>query len=121
MLAVLCTVINLPRLFFRSLNSLVLPLVEKGVGNPLPIGIGPVVVETTGRKSGLPRRVPLLSLRVADSVYVSTVRPDSQWLANLAATPTATVRLFGKERAAKSRLGKIGDLQFAALSVADAA
>ena len=112
--------INLPRLAFRSLNSVVLPWVDRGLGNPLPIGVGPVVVETTGRKSGQPRRVPLLSLRVGNSVYVSTVRPDSQWVANLAATPTATVRLFGKDRPATSRVGRIGDLRVATLNLAAA-
>jgi hypothetical protein len=109
---------NITRLAFRSLNAVVVPWVDRGLGNPWPIGAGPVVVETTGRTSGKPRRVPLLSVRFGDSVFVSTLRRDSNWVANLATTPEATVRLFGVDRPATSRVGRIGELQFAELALA---
>lgn len=100
---------------FRTLNQLVAPFVELGVGNPPLLGVGPVMVQTKGRKSGLARRVPLLSARIGNTVIVSTVRPDSQWMANLQTTPTATVTLFGSERDADTEFTTVGPLRVAAL------
>lgn len=92
---------SLTRHAFRALNSVVRPALEVGIGNPLPIGAGAVLVETTGRKSGLPHQVPLLSMRLGDRLFVSTVRSDSQWFANLEVEPTARVRLNGSFREGK--------------------
>jgi len=64
------------------MNGLVRPLVKAGLGSPLPIGLGAVVLETTGRVSGLQREVPVIGLRLGKRVIVSTVRERSQWLRN---------------------------------------
>ena len=110
---------NVVRNGFRALNKAVLPLVELGLGNPLPLGVGPLVMQTTGRKSGLARKVPLLSARVGNTVFVSTVRPSSQWMANLQATPAASVQLFGESRSAEAEFTSVGPLHVAVLRLQD--
>lgn len=84
--------------FFRSVNSLVRPLVQAGLGSPAPVGPGAVVVETNGRKTGQPRPVPLLAWHDGRHLYVSTVRQASQWVLNLEANPSLRVWLCGSPR-----------------------
>ena len=107
---------DLTREAFRALNKVVVPALDQGIGNPLPIGVGAVVVETTGRVTGKPRRVPVLSARFCNRVVVSTVRADSQWLANLEADPAGRVQLHGGFRSATARVQR-GPLNVAVLQL----
>ncbi len=97
---------------FNALNALVVPAAKAGLGSPCVVGSGIVVLETTGRKSGKAREVPLLGARLGDRVLVSTVRGGSQWAKNLDATPDAAVWVDGARRPAS------GSVSFGPLTVA---
>jgi len=83
--------------FFRGLNQIVEPLVRAGVGAPLLFPAGAIVIETRGRKTGRPSRVPLMAAVFGDLVVVSTVRRRSNWLKNLAAHPEGDYWLGGRK------------------------
>lgn len=83
---------------FRVLNSVVVPTVRAGVGNPWPLGGGVVLLETIGRRSGEWRRVPLVATRVGDTLAVSTVRSNSLWLSNIEHDERVAVWLGGNRR-----------------------
>jgi deazaflavin-dependent oxidoreductase (nitroreductase family) len=91
---------------FRTLNRFIEPAVRAGLGSSLA-GPGAYVVETTGHRSGLPRRVPLLAKRVGDSILVSTIRDDSQWIRNLEHHPYADVWIAGRPRRAAATVVRL--------------
>jgi deazaflavin-dependent oxidoreductase (nitroreductase family) len=71
---------------------------QKRVANPL-MRLMPfqTLLETTGRKSGQPRRTPLGGKRVGDEFwFVSEFGDKSQYVRNIKANPAVRVRLNGK-------------------------
>jgi deazaflavin-dependent oxidoreductase (nitroreductase family) len=71
---------------------------QKRVANPL-MRLMPfqTLLETTGRKSGEPRRTPLDGSRVGDQFwFVSEFGDKSQYVKNIKANPQVRLRLKGK-------------------------
>jgi deazaflavin-dependent oxidoreductase (nitroreductase family) len=71
---------------------------QKNVANPL-MKLMPfqTLLETTGRKSGQPRRTPLGGRRVGDQFwFVSEFGDKAQYVKNIQADPAVRVRLKGK-------------------------
>jgi hypothetical protein len=103
---------------FRAVNSIVKPLVRLGIGSPMHVGPGVVMLETTGRVSGKKREVPLLGFRLGNRVVVSTVRADSHWLRNAEANDETAVWLCGSRHDSKAAVAR-GPLNVATLSLTD--
>lgn len=103
---------------FRALNRVVLPALKTGLASPLPLGVGLVVLETVGRRSGLPREVPLVSVRLGDTIVVSTVRRRSQWVENVAASGSARAWVGGIARPVTATVRR-GPLQVVVLELDD--
>lgn len=101
---------------FAALNRVVKPVVKAGLFSPLPIGAGLVVLETTGRKTGRKREVPLVAFRVGDRVNVSTVRSRSLWAKNIEADENVSVWVGGRKREAAGVVNE-GPLTVAELSL----
>jgi deazaflavin-dependent oxidoreductase (nitroreductase family) len=79
---------------------------QKRVANPL-MRRNPfqTLLETTGRKSGEPRRTPLGGQLVGDEFwFVSEFGDRSQYVRNIQADPRVRVRLHGKWRSGTAHL-----------------
>jgi deazaflavin-dependent oxidoreductase (nitroreductase family) len=101
---------NVEAELFRALNALVEPWVRAGCGSPGLFPTGLIVLETTGAKSGEPRRVPLLATVFDGCVFIATVRgPRSLWVRNLAAQPRARYWVAGREHRGIARVFRPGE------------
>ncbi|GAA2651617.1 nitroreductase family deazaflavin-dependent oxidoreductase [Streptomyces vastus] len=78
---------------FRAVTSL-----QRWVANPLSRRLPfQTLLETTGRKSGQPRRTPLGGSRVGDQFWiVSEYGEKSQYVRNIQADPRVRVRIKGR-------------------------
>ena len=70
---------------------------QRRVANPVSRRLpGQVLLETTGRKSGLPRRTPVGGRRIEDSFWlVSEYGDKSHYVRNIQADPQVRVRIKG--------------------------
>ncbi len=79
---------NLETVYYEALNRVLTPIAESGALAPGIVPAGLIVLETTGWRSGLPRRTPLAAAALGDCLLVSTVRGRrSHWVKNLIAQP----------------------------------
>jgi deazaflavin-dependent oxidoreductase (nitroreductase family) len=71
---------------------------QKRVANPLMrLRPSQTLLETTGRKSGQPRRTPLGGRRIGDQFwFVSEFGEKSQYVRNIKANPNVRLRLHGR-------------------------
>ena len=82
----------------NDLRDRISSVFHKRVANPLMRHV-PIqtLLETTGRKSGQPRRTPLGGSRVGDEFwFVSEFGEKSQYVRNIKANPNVRVRLRGR-------------------------
>jgi deazaflavin-dependent oxidoreductase (nitroreductase family) len=99
------------------INQLAEVAVRAGIGVPCYVGVGLVLIETKGRKSGSPRTVPVLANRIGDRLYVSTVRENSQWVRNLQADQTPTVVVDQQSQPVRVKLVKLGSWRVLRLDI----
>ncbi|MFI7008687.1 nitroreductase/quinone reductase family protein [Streptomyces sp. NPDC050145] len=82
----------------RDTKHRIVTTFQRRVANPLSLKLpGQVLVETTGRTSGLPRRTPVGGRRIGDSFwFVSEFGLKSQYVRNIQADPKVRVRIRGR-------------------------
>jgi F420H(2)-dependent quinone reductase len=91
-----------------GINQLAESAVRAGFLAPCYVGLGLVVIETKGRKTGEPRSVPVLANRVGRNLFVSTVRENSQWVRNLVADDAPSVVVSGIRRSVSVTSRRVG-------------
>jgi deazaflavin-dependent oxidoreductase (nitroreductase family) len=89
----------------QTLKFRVVCTVQRHVINPIARRLPTTVLETTGRKSGLPRRTPVGG-RIIDNAFwmVSEHGPRAQYVKNIAANPRVRVRVNGRWRTGTAHL-----------------
>ncbi len=93
----------LERDFFRALNRIAEPILRTGLLAPRLVTGGLIVLETTGFKSGIARRTPLVASRFGRYVFVSTGRGNSSfWVKNLQKEPRISYYLGRQQKQAKA-------------------
>ena len=88
-----------------TLKRRIVHTVQRHVVNPVGRRLPVTMLETTGRKSGLPRRTAVGG-RVIDGAFwlVSEHGTDSDYVKNIKADPAVRVRLHGRWRTGTAHL-----------------
>lgn len=83
------------------------------VGSAFPRGIPVCLVTTTGRKTGLPRTLPLLFLRDDDRIVLVASQgglpKNPLWLGNIQAKPDITVQVRRQSRPMRARVASTAE------------
>lgn len=83
--------------FFRALNSLVEPAAKAGFFSPDRWPAGVIVLETTGRRTGNARSIPVMAIVIDGHAIIGTARGErSDWFRNLQASPDTRYWLGGE-------------------------
>jgi deazaflavin-dependent oxidoreductase (nitroreductase family) len=97
--------------FFRTLNSVVEPVVRAGCFSPnlfAPTGL--IVLETTGHRSGKPHRTPVVAMLMDGHLIVRTLRGErSEWFKNLRANPDVAYWSGGQKIPARAEVHAPGE------------
>jgi deazaflavin-dependent oxidoreductase (nitroreductase family) len=85
---------------YREAKHRIVTVFQRRIGNPILMRMpGHTLLETTGRRSGLPRRTPLGGRLVGrDFWLVSEYGEKSQYVRNIQADPRVRVRIRGRWR-----------------------
>jgi hypothetical protein len=91
-------------------NQVVEQMVRAGIGGPCTVGGGVVVIETKGRTSGARRTIPVLAQRFGNTLIVSTIRTNSQWVRNMQADESPSVVVDKVSRPVSVAVRRVGRL-----------
>jgi deazaflavin-dependent oxidoreductase (nitroreductase family) len=91
---------------YREIKFRAVTAFQRRVGNPVLVRLPTqTLLETTGRKSGLPRATPVGGRRVGDAFWmVSEYGEKAQYVRNIQADPRVRVRVKGRWHAGTAQL-----------------
>ena len=90
---------------YRTLNSVLRPSIQRGLGSPCLAPWGLVVLEHTGRKTGRQYKSPLFAMRLGRQVVVTTIRSErSNWIRNLEHQPNTHLWMNGERRQVRAKI-----------------
>lgn len=83
---------------FHELKFQAVTAFQRRIANPVTTRLpGQVLLETTGRRSGLPRRTPVGGRRTGEAFWlVSEYGEKAQYIRNIRADPRVRVRIRGR-------------------------